>query len=403
MPVFGGICVDTYGQAPELGAVQSKVGHAGFDDPREETQGLHVRVGNRIHATGESVSTGEHRVHEARQAGLRQLNGAADQGFGNMDADKSGYFLSQIKQAAHGTQSAAEIQYDLLGGAVYTTAKAMGVSKEYASGSFSGFIKAFESARSDGKSTGEAFLSAIETVPEEGGKAVGFWVDQQVSKMEARLTPSQLEFYRKSMYESFAGVSIFGTYGGDSGPIRQQLLNEHGRETGADIADLLKQAASQNRGDLAGLVGQYNHAMEGVEDFSSNAAEYKKKDSHTTPNALKPVFKEVESRLNLPPGLLEKMASAESSWDTHALSNKGASGLMQLMPGTAKRFHVANANDPKQAIEGAGRYMRWLLDRYDGNLEKAVAAYNAGEGRVDEYHGVPPFAETREYVKRVLK
>ena len=108
-------------------------------------------------------------------------------------------------------------------------------------------------------------------------------------------------------------------------------------------------------------------------------------------------------RLDLPQGLLEKMAFAESSWDTHAVSAKGASGLMQLMPDTARRFHVDDPDDPKQAIEGAGLYIRWLLDRYDGNLEKAVAAYNAGEGRVDGYNGVPPFAETREYVKRVLK
>ena len=105
-------------QAPELGAVQSKVGHAGFDDPRDDAQGLNVRVGNRIHSTGGSVSKGEHQVHVAHQAGLRQLNGAANEGFGNMDADKSGYFLSEIRRAAHGPQSVAEIQYDLLGGAV---------------------------------------------------------------------------------------------------------------------------------------------------------------------------------------------------------------------------------------------------------------------------------------------
>jgi conjugal transfer mating pair stabilization protein TraG len=264
-------------QAPELGAVQSKINHTGFNDPRDDAQGLHVRAGNRIHATGESVSTGEHRVHEARQVGLRQLNGAADEGFGNMDADKSGYFLAEIRRAAHGPQSAAEIQYDLLGGAVYTTAKAMGISKEYASGSFSGFVKAFESARSDGKSMGEAFISALDTVPEDGKKAVRLWVDQQVEKMQGRLTPTQLAFYRESIFESFAGVSIYGSYGGDSGPIRQQLLKEHGSEVGADIAELLKQAASQNRGDLAGLVGQYSQAMEGVEVFPQTPPNIKKR------------------------------------------------------------------------------------------------------------------------------
>jgi conjugal transfer mating pair stabilization protein TraG len=263
-------------QAPELGAVQSKINHTGFNDPRDDAQGLHVRAGNRIHATGESVSTGEHRVHEARQVGLRQLNGAADEGFGNMDADKSGYFLAEIRRAAHGPQSAAEIQYDLLGGAVYTTAKALDGGKNFISGSFTGFVKAFETARSEGKSTGEALQSAIDTVPDEGVKAVGAWADQQVEKMQGRLTPAQLTYYRQAMYESFAGISAVGNYGGKSGPLREQILKEHGGEIGADIADLLKQAASQNRGDLAGLVGQYNHAMEGAEDFSSNAAEYKK-------------------------------------------------------------------------------------------------------------------------------
>ena len=217
-------------QTPELGAVQSRVGHTGFNDPRNETQGLNVQVGNRIHSTGESVSKDEHQVHVAHQAGLSQLNGAANEGFGNMDADKSGYFLSQIRQAAHGPQSAAEIQYDLLGGAVYTTAKALDGGKNFMSGSFSGFVNAFETARSDGKSTGEAFMSALDTVPDEGVKAVGVWADQQVEKMQGRLTPAQLAYYRQAMYESFAGISVVGNYGGKSGPLREQILKEHGGE-----------------------------------------------------------------------------------------------------------------------------------------------------------------------------
>ncbi|MCX7113821.1 MAG: transglycosylase SLT domain-containing protein [Proteobacteria bacterium] len=168
------------------------------------------------------------------------------------------------------------------------------------------------------------------------------------------------------------------------------------------IKQLSKPAVKPN--PVAGMSPDPHSSAGGVEvPIPSMPKQAQKKDRHITPDALKPIFKDVESKLDLPVGLLEKMAFAESSWDTRAHSNKGASGLMQLMPGTAKRFHVDDPTEPKQAIEGAGRYMRWLLDRYGGNLEKAVAAYNAGEGNVDKYNGVPPFAETREYVKRVLK
>lgn len=96
------------------------------------------------------------------------------------------------------------------------------------------------------------------------------------------------------------------------------------------------------------------------------------------------------------------MASTESAFDSHALSPKGAQGVMQLMPDTAARFGVTDREDPEQAIDGAGQYMRFLLDRYNGNLEFAVAAYNAGEGSVDKHHGVPPLKETQDYVKKVL-
>ncbi len=96
------------------------------------------------------------------------------------------------------------------------------------------------------------------------------------------------------------------------------------------------------------------------------------------------------------------MGAAESTFDPHAESEKGAKGIMQLMPDTADRFGVTNPEDPEQAIDGAGQYMRFLLDHYHGNLKLAVAAYNAGEGNVDKYNGIPPFKETQTYVTKVL-
>jgi hypothetical protein len=92
----------------------------------------------------------------------------------------------------------------------------------------------------------------------------------------------------------------------------------------------------------------------------------------------------------------------ESSFKTRAMSNKGARGLMQLMPPTAVRFGVANIWDPKQNIEGGARYMRFLLDLFNGDVTLALAGYNAGEGAVIKFgNRVPPYSETQEYVRRI--
>ena len=107
-------------------------------------------------------------------------------------------------------------------------------------------------------------------------------------------------------------------------------------------------------------------------------------------------------RNGIDPLLIYSVMHQESSFKSRAISPKGARGLMQLMPGTAVRFGVTNIFDPQQNIEGGSRYMKFLLDRFDGDLSLALAGYNAGEGAVEKYgFRIPPYAETQEYVRRI--
>lgn len=101
--------------------------------------------------------------------------------------------------------------------------------------------------------------------------------------------------------------------------------------------------------------------------------------------------------------LVSAVIKAESDYNPHELSHKGARGLMQLMPATAERFGVKNSFDPEENIYAGARYLKWLLKTFDGNADLAVAAYNAGEGNIWKYNGVPPFRETVNYINRIAK
>jgi soluble lytic murein transglycosylase-like protein len=110
---------------------------------------------------------------------------------------------------------------------------------------------------------------------------------------------------------------------------------------------------------------------------------------------------EAARKAGLPPAIVHSVAKAESGYRQTAVSPKGAIGVMQLMPGTAADLQ-ADPNDPVQNTEAGAMYLRDLLIKYDGDVAKALAAYNAGPGVVDKYNGVPPYAETRSYVNRVI-
>jgi soluble lytic murein transglycosylase-like protein len=113
------------------------------------------------------------------------------------------------------------------------------------------------------------------------------------------------------------------------------------------------------------------------------------------------LVREAAERHQVDPALVRAVIETESNWNPTAISRKGALGLMQLIPTTAQRFGANDAFSPKQNVEAGVSYLKTLLERYNGNLDLALAAYNAGEGAVDRAHGVPSYRETRNYVQRV--
>ena len=108
------------------------------------------------------------------------------------------------------------------------------------------------------------------------------------------------------------------------------------------------------------------------------------------------------SAQDVDPALVKAIIANESGFNASATSDVGAQGLMQLMPGTAAALGVSDSYDPAQNVAGGTKYIKQLLDRFDGNVRLAVAAYNAGPGAVEKYGGVPPYAETQNYVQNVL-
>lgn len=114
------------------------------------------------------------------------------------------------------------------------------------------------------------------------------------------------------------------------------------------------------------------------------------------------IISDASKKYGVDENLLRNVIEQESGYNPEAVSEKGALGLMQLMPSTARELNVADPFNPRQNIEGGAKYLKSMLDRFDGNLPHALAAYNAGPGAVETYRGIPPYRETKNYVSSIL-
>lgn len=124
--------------------------------------------------------------------------------------------------------------------------------------------------------------------------------------------------------------------------------------------------------------------------------------SNTNEQSLEHIFEIAGEKYNIPVNLLKSVAKAESGFNPMAESKAGAQGIMQLMPATARSLGVADSFNTEQNVMGGAKYLRQMLDRFEGDVELSLAAYNAGPGNVLKYEGIPPFKETQNYVTKVM-
>lgn len=165
------------------------------------------------------------------------------------------------------------------------------------------------------------------------------------------------------------------------------------------VPDVIAEASAQNRpAQEAGF--DVAKTARGIVD--DPVAKRRRPKLWTVRTRFDELIKSVATSHEVDPALVKAIVQAESAFDPDAVSRSGARGLMQVLPETASRFSIENLSDPHQNLKAGVKYLKYLIEQFDGNLTMAVAAYNAGPNRVRRYKGVPPYSETRNYLTKVM-
>lgn len=176
---------------------------------------------------------------------------------------------------------------------------------------------------------------------------------------------------------------------------------ENGREYSVNNVQNRIDAVRRRIADIQARMARFER-LAGTQRLDFQAMVQGHARARMTPEELRPLIQRAAERYGIRPALLEALIQQESGFNPNAVSKAGAQGLTQLMPGTAAGLGISDPFDPEQNIMGGARYLRMQLDRFNNDETLALAAYNAGPGAVLRYHGVPPFTETRNYVRSVL-
>lgn len=199
-----------------------------------------------------------------------------------------------------------------------------------------------------------------------------------------------------------AGLLALAIFGGAS-PARGQItsyVDEEGKRVFVN-AETLPQRRTAGRATLGRASRPEQPTLRLVSYRPTAPRGLPAQNASYTKEGLEQIAQEAAERHQLDPALIRAVIEAESNWDPEAVSRKGALGLMQLMPATATELGVNDAFDPVQNLDGGVRHLRAMLERYQGDLDRALAAYNAGGGAVDRAGGVPNYVETRSYVQKI--
>ena len=181
-------------------------------------------------------------------------------------------------------------------------------------------------------------------------------------------------------------------------PVEKVAQNQVATQNNVSFDKVLQEGARVKFGDLLTNPVTKVNAQLYTNTVSSTAV----KENYTTKDKIKSLISKVSKKHGVDEKLVNALVNQESGFNPNAKSKVGAMGLMQLMPATAKGLGVTNPMDPEQNVEGGVKYLKSMLDRYNGNIILALAAYNAGPTAVDKYDGVPPYKETQNYVKSIL-